>query len=79
MVDTKAIVGDIEKQLSLLSELSKGAKYDDIKIHFSQVFGDPSNNQFDFILGLLCGTIVRGQDGQAILTDLTLNGQRHLV
>lgn len=79
MVDVKAITSDIEKELALLGDLSKGVKYDDIKIRFAQVFGCPGDNQFDFTQGAFCGTIVRGADGTAILTDLSLNGQLHLI
>lgn len=79
MEHTKAIVSDIEKQMKILGELSRGVKYDDLRIHFDQVYNDPQGNGFDFVLGLLCGTIIRGADGQAVLTDLTLNAQKHFA
>lgn len=69
----------LEKQMRTLGDLCKGTKYDEIKVRFDQVFDDPLHNQFDFVLGLFCGTIVRGSDGKAVLADLTLNGNKHLV
>lgn len=78
-MEIKAITGDLEKQMRLLGELSKGINYNDIKMHFDEVYDDPAHNQFDFVLGLLCGTIARGEGDKAILVDLTLNGRKHFV
>lgn len=79
MEQLKTLTDDLENQMRVLGELSKGTNYDEIKVRFDQVFDDPQRGQFDFVLGLLCGTIVRGSNGKAILADLTLNGNRHLV